>query len=63
MIGYGEIAQNAEREERKILSCKSIPKLKQVLIDYANNIKIPYNKELLIDIIIDMKRENWEIPF
>jgi len=62
MIGHHELGISATQQEKKSLDCKSIPILKGILLDLVNNISIPYNKELLIDIIIDMKKENGEIP-
>lgn len=62
MLGYCEESQNAEKKERDYLNNKSIPVLKNTLLDLVNNIEISYNKELLIDIIVDMKKENGEIP-
>jgi len=62
MRGHYEYVKDAEDQERDNLMNKSIPKLKQDLINIVNNIEIPYNKELLIDIIIDMRKENGELP-
>jgi len=61
MIGNYESQTNAEQQEKKYLRAKSISKLRIMLLELVANISTPYDKELLIDIIIDMKKENDEM--
>lgn len=52
---------DAEEQERQGLEHKSIPQLQALIAKKVLNLDIPCNKELLIDIVIDLMKENKEL--
>jgi len=57
-----EASIDAEEIERQRLEHKSIPQLQTLIALKALNLGIPCNKELLVDITIDLMKENGELP-
>lgn len=60
MMSMGDMSQHAEREERKILNNIDVLELKIDIIKRI--IDLSDAKEFLIDVLIDLKKINNEIP-
>ena len=61
MLSNYEADIDAEEHERNSLEHKSIPQLQTLIAKKVLNLGIPCNKELLIDITIDLMKENGEL--
>jgi hypothetical protein len=59
-MSMGDMSQHAEREERKILNNIDVLELKIDIIKRI--IDLSDAKEFLIDVLIDLKKINNEIP-
>lgn len=61
MLSNYEADIDAEEQERNSLENKSIPQLQALIAKKVLNLDIPCNKELLVDIAIDLMKENGEL--
>jgi hypothetical protein len=57
-----EVAIDAVEQEKEELRSQNIINLQYQIIEIVKNMYLPFNKELFIDIIIDLKKENGSLP-
>jgi hypothetical protein len=57
-----DVSISAENEEKRHLNRSSISQLKFNIIERIAKLEIPVNKDLLVDIVIDLQKETGELP-